>query len=291
MRIAHNAAARERSAATLSERGAVRSGTMKIAHEKSRCGAEVATAVVIVAMFLLQASAFAQGGRGGGQANATAKSVAPIDLTGYWVSLVTEDWRYRMMTPARGDYPSVPLNAEGRKVADAWDPAKDEAAGNQCKGYGAVNIIRMPGRLHITWQDDNTLKVEMDTGMQTRLFHFAGSPIPAGEPSWQGDSVATWEFAGGRAPRGGAPARGGDLAVVTTHMKPGYIQKNGVPYSANTVLTEHFDITHEPDGKTLLIATEMIEDPTYLARRDQRSSHFRKQDDASGWDPMPCSAK
>jgi hypothetical protein len=148
----------------------------------------------------------------------------------------------------------------------------------------------MPGRLHITWQDDNTLKIEMDTGMQTRLFHFANSPIPAGEPSWQGDSVARWEFAGGRAPRDGA-GHGGDLAVVTTHLKPGYIQKNGVPYSASTVLTEHFDITHEPDGKTLLIATEMIEDPTYLARRDQRSTHFRKQDDASGWDPMPCSAK
>ena len=147
----------------------------------------------------------------------------------------------------------------------------------------------MPGRLHITWQDDNTLKIETDTGTQTRLFHF-GAATPAGEASWQGDSVATWEFAGGRPPRGGA-GKGGDLAVITTHMKPGYIQKNGVPYSANTLLTEHFDVTHEPDGKTLLIETEMVEDPTYLARRFQRSTHFRKQDDASGWDPMPCSAK
>jgi hypothetical protein len=126
--------------------------------------------------------------------------------------------------------------------------------------------------------------------MQTRLFHFRGSPIPAGDATWQGDSIANWEFAGGR-PAGGEGGRGGDLAVVTTHMKAGYIQKNGVPYSANTALTEHFDITHEPDGKTLLIATEMVEDPAYLARRYQRSTHFRKQDDASGWDPMPCSAK
>jgi hypothetical protein len=245
--------------------------------------------MIVVALFLLPSAAFAQGGRGG-QANATAKSVAPIDLTGYWVSLVTEDWRYRMMTPAPGDYPSVPLNAEGRKVADAWNPAKDEGDGNACKGYGAFNITRLPGRLHITWQDDNTLKVEMDTGMQTRLMHFPASPIPAGEATFQGDSIANWEFAGGRPARGGA-GRGGDLAVTTTHLKPGYIQKNGVPYSANAAITEHFDITHEPDGKTLLIVTEMIEDPMYLARRYQRSSHFRKQDDASGWDPMPCSAK
>jgi hypothetical protein len=242
------------------------------------------------ALLLATPAMFAQG-RGGGQAPPTAKAAAPIDLTGYWVSLVTEDWRYRMMTPAKGDYPNVPMNPAGRRVADAWDPAKDEAAGEQCKGYGAVNIIRTPGRLHITWQDDNTLKVEMDSGTQTRLFHFNGSAMPQGEASWQGDSVATWEFAGGRPPRDGAAPTGGDLAVITRNMKAGYIQKNGVPYSANAVLTEHFDVVHEPDGKTLLIATEQLEDPTYLARRFQRSTHFRKQADGAGWDPQPCSAR
>lgn len=251
-------------------------------------GATAPNSLVFAALLFLPSSSFAQGGRG--QVNATAKSIAPIDLTGYWVSLVTEDWRFRMMTPARGDYPSVPLNAEGRKVADAWDPARDQAEGNQCKGYGAFNLLRMPGRLHITWQDDNTLKLEMDTGMQTRLLHFAASQVPAGAPTLQGDSIATWEFAGGRPARGGQ-SRGGSLAVVTGNLKPGYIQKNGVPYGANAVITEHFDITHEPDGKTLLIVTEMLEDPQYLARRFQRSTHFRKQDDASGWDPSPCSAK
>src|SRR3984957_13921618 len=108
----------------------------------------------------LTTSVYAQrGGRGGPPA--TPKAAAPIDLTGYWVSIVTEDWRYRMMTPAKGDFPSIPLNPEGRKAAEAWDPAKDEAAGNQCKSYGAGGIMRVPGRLHITWQDDNTLKVEM----------------------------------------------------------------------------------------------------------------------------------
>src|ERR1051326_8142985 len=99
--------------------------------------------------------------RGGAAASpAAAKASAPVDLTGYWVALVTEDWRWRMVTPAKGDYPSIPLNAEGRRVAGAWDPAKDEAEGNQCKSYGAGNIMRQPGRLHITWENDNTLRVD-----------------------------------------------------------------------------------------------------------------------------------
>jgi hypothetical protein len=233
---------------------------------------------------ILSASLEAQrGGRGGPPQK--PKAAAPIDMTGYWVSIVTEDWRYRMMTPAKGDYPSIPLNPEGIKVALAWDPAKDEAAGNQCKGYGAGAIMRMPGRLHITWQDDNTLKVETDTGTQTRLFHFGAAPS-GGEPTWQGDSLAEWEFAGGR-----AGAHGGDLKVVTTHAKSGYLQKNGVPYSANAVITEHFDLTKEDDGSSWLIVTTLVEDPQYLQRRFQRSTHFRKQADATGWDPMPCSAR
>jgi hypothetical protein len=86
----------------------------------------------------------------------TPRAAALFDITGYWVSLVTEDWRYRQFTPAKGDYVSVPVNPEGKKVADSWDAAKDEAAGEQCKAYGAAGLMRMPTRLHITWQDDNT---------------------------------------------------------------------------------------------------------------------------------------
>src|SRR5580692_1760656 len=105
----------------------------------------------------------------------TAKAGAPVDLTGYWVSIVTEDWRYRMVTPAKGDYASVPLNAEARKVADAWDPARDEAEGNQCKSYGAAGLMRVPGRLHVAWENDNVLRLDTDAGTQTRMLRF-GNP-------------------------------------------------------------------------------------------------------------------
>src|SRR5712692_3026861 len=136
-------------------------------------------AFLIVSLLLLPGFAHAQrGGQRGGAVTAppSAKASAPIDLTGYWVSVVTEDWRWRMITPEKGSYPSIPLNAEGRRVADAWDPAKDEAEGNECKAYGAGNIMRMPTRVHITWENDNALRVETDTGMQTRLFQFDLKP-------------------------------------------------------------------------------------------------------------------
>jgi hypothetical protein len=227
-----------------------------------------------------------------GRGDQVPKSVAPIDLTGYWVSVVTEDWRFRMMTPAKGDFPSIPLNAEARKIALGWDPAKDEAAGEACKGYGAGNIMRLPGRLHVTWQDDNTLKVETDTGMQTRLFHFGRPQPPTTAPDWQGFSVAQWEFAGGGRGRGAAVVHGGDLKVVTTHLRPGYLQKNGVPYSADAVITEHLDVLEkEPNGDQWMIVTSLIDDPQYLNQPFQRSTHFKRQPDASGWDPSPCSAR
>ena len=261
---------------------------------------------------------YAQGGRGGGRGGPppTAKAAAPEDITGYWVSIVTEDWLYRMVTPAKGDYASVPLNQAGRQVADTWDPAKDEAAGNQCKSYGAAFIMRVPGRLHITWADDNTLKIETDAGEQTRLFHFGPPRPPTGEAGWQGYSEAAWEDAGGRGRgrgglgrggRGGggglgapgaqtgqppAPPSGGSLKVVTTHMRPGYLRKNGVPYSANTVLTEYYDRTIETNGDSWLIITTIVDDPMYLAQPFITSTHFKKLPDSGpGWHPTPCTAK
>jgi hypothetical protein len=106
------------------------------------------------------------------------------------VSVITEDWKLRMVTPKKGAFDALPLNAEGRRVGNLWDPAKDEAAGEQCKAYGAGGLMRLPGRVHITWQDASTLKIETDAGTQTRIVKFGAASAPAGEPSWQGQSVA-----------------------------------------------------------------------------------------------------
>jgi hypothetical protein len=233
---------------------------------------------------VIVAVAHAQAQGRGGTAPAP-KASAPIDVTGYWVSVVTEDWRYRMFTPPKGDYLGIPVSAEGRKIADAWDPAKGEAAGEQCKGYGAASIMRAPGRIHITWQDDQTMKMETDAGSQTRLFYFGAPQGQGGD--WQGVSKASWDMVPGA--RGQAAI--GSLKVVTTRLKPGYLRKNGVPYSANTTLTEYYDRVSEAGGDSFLVVTTAVDDPMYLDQPYLTSTHFKKQADAAGWNPTPCSAR
>lgn len=242
---------------------------------------------------IVPTSAYAQAPGRGERTAETAKAAAPIDLTGYWVSLVTEDWRFRMFVPPQGDYTGVPLNAAARKIADAWDPAKDEAAGNQCKSFGAANIMRVPGRIHVTWPDDQTLKLETDAGMQTRLFYFGRPQSQGGD--WQGVSKASWEFMPAAitsvlGSRFNLDHQHGSLKVVTTKLKPGYLRTNGVPYSEEATLTEYFDRISEP-GNELLVVTTTVEDPVYLNRPFMTSVHFKKEADNSGWHPTPCTTK
>jgi hypothetical protein len=237
----------------------------------------------------------------------TPKTAAPIDLTGYWVSLITEDWRTRMLIAPKGDYYSIPLNADGRKVADTWDLAKDIAAGKQCMSYGAPGIMRVPERLHITWDNDGALKLETDAGKQTRLFSFGTTRPANAPPTMQGISLAQWQspqltrsytaklsaqdpdtpgFPGIGNTRTQTPDTrklGGTLKVVTTNLRPGYLRNNGVPYSGNTVLTEYYDVHAQ-----YLVITQIVDDPQYLDVPWVTSNHFRREPDGSKWDPRPC---
>jgi hypothetical protein len=253
----------------------------------------LATAIAIAVSVTGTIAAGQRGGRGGPQGPPpTARAAAPIDLTGTWVSVVTEDWRWRMVTPQKGDYTSVPLNAAGRQVADAWDLAKDKANHEECKAFGAAGMIRLPMRLQISWQDDSTLKLETDAGQQTRLFHFGNAPKQAGERTWQGYSAAEWykqpQAAGLGFGGGGRGFAGGNLKVVTTNMKAGYLRKNGVPYSEDTVLTEYFNRHDEPNGDQWITVTSVIEDPKYLNQPFLLSTSFKKERDGSKWRPTPC---
>jgi hypothetical protein len=254
----------------------------------------VLAALALLVGLGMPGEADAQGrGRAGGGPAPTARATAPQDLTGYWVSVVTEHWHLRMMVPPKGDFSMLPLNAEARRVAGTWDPAK-EASGNECRSYGAAAIMRVPGRLHIHWADDNTLQVDIDSGTQTRLFRFSGAAPANQAPQWQGYSAAVWEGlrAPVGAPIGGAGVTGGSghLKVTTTRMRPGYLHKNGVPYSENATLEEHFDTFLEPNGDRWLVVTSIITDPQYLTQPYVTTNHFKKIPERSGWDPTPCRA-
>ena len=252
------------------------------------------------------------------------KAAAPIDLTGYWVSIVTEDWRYRMLTAPKGDYYSLPLNQEAIKTAMAYTPVQADA----CKNYGAPTIMRAPGRVHITWDNDTTLKLEADAGKQTRVFLFAGAASPSysagtgltlaprpisGEATMQGVSTAQWQtpqstrsywnkvsaqnpntpgFPGinmqGPPPSPDPRNLGGSLKVVTTHIRPGFLRNNGVPFSANVLFTEYYDVHKETNGDQWLVVTSIVEDAQYLDAPWVTTSHFKREPDGSKWDPQPC---
>jgi len=266
-------------------------------------------ASVLVGMVLLDRPVDAQRGNPQPQPPRAPRAAAPIDLTGYWVSIVTQDWRWRMVTPAKGDYQGLQLTPAARKVADAWDLARDEAAGEQCKSYGAPALMSVPGRIHITWQDDATLKVDTDAGMQTRLLRFAPAESrgdvkkPSDGPrTWQGVSQAQWLTPRPNVPLQLRPAdrtadtpplrpTGGSLRVVTTNLRAGYLRKNGVPYSENTVMTEHWDLYKRPNGEEWLTITTQIDDPQYLPNARLVAPIFKKEPDGSRWEPTPCSAR
>ena len=256
-------------------------------------------------------------------AQQTARQASPIDFTGTWASVVTEDWQWRFVTPIVGDYTGIPLNSVGDKTARAWNHDADLKAGEQCKAFGAAAINRLPTRLQVSWVDDSTMKLDWDLGTQSRLVYFDKSKRPEGAPSYQGHAIGEWidlPAAGGRggggggaaapaAPAGGragaapaqagggrgggrgaaAPAaRPGGLKIVTTNLKAQYLRQNGVPVSDKAVVTEFLDIVPAPDGSQWLVVKTQVDDPTYLSGWYQVSSQFKKEANNSKWSPTPC---
>jgi hypothetical protein len=240
----------------------------------------------------------------------TPRAVAPINMSGYWVSIVSEDWRIRMLTAPKGDYYSIPLTDEARRLADNWDAARDVAQSRQCLSYGAAGIMRVPGRLHFTWDNDTTLRLETDAGRQMRTFYFGARPA-ATRASPQGISMAQWqtpqstrEYTSkisaqdpntpgfpGNTPTGERPRDernlGGSLRAVTNNMTPGYLRNNGVPYGAGATMTEFYSI-HKTGGVDYLVQTQIVEDPQYLLVPWVTTQNFKREADASKWDPRGC---
>jgi hypothetical protein len=212
------------------------------------------------------------------------REAAPIDLTGVWVSVVSEDWRFRMSLAQKGDWDIIPLNPAGREAAENADVTRDE-----CMAYGAAGILRIPGRLRISWEDDSTLRIDTDAGMQTRRLYFGDTEPSLSTPSRQGHSSAVWQSSIPVADAGAHVSPGGELEVVTRGFSPGYYFKHGVPYSGDAVMTEYFARVSEDNGDEYLFVTAIVEDPVYLRTQFVRTLTFRQEQDDSNWNPMPCS--
>jgi len=244
----------------------------------------------------------------------TARALAPIDLTGNWCrsSLKTA---FRM-DGRQGNYASVPLNGAAR----AWptlDPAKDTAAGNACKSYGAAGIMRVPGRLHIS-ADDTTRRLRPMRALRRAC---CTSPARRGDPSWQGYSAAVWENgwrrrwrrarraappapaggtvapaegrlplplrAGTRRPRRCAPPRGGSLKGQrrVQGRVPAQERRAYSDNAAHRVLRSHT----ESNGDEWFTVTTMRRREVSAAVSSPRT-HFKREADASKWYPSACKA-
>jgi hypothetical protein len=257
--------------------------------------ARFAWAPLAVAAALLPAAALAQpAAPAAAQAPRTPREAQPFDMTGNWVSIVNEDWRWRMVTPPKGDFPGIPLTPAGRDAANAWDPATD----GSCKAYGVGGLMRMPTRLRIAWDGDDALKIETDAGVQTRRLVFNSRGPATGPRTLQGFSAAQWQrpnlvpaqVAGGVQVGNAYQPPGGTLRVVTTNHTGGWVRKNGVPYSENAVITEYYDRFADPTGQEWLTVLTIVDDPANFNTPFLTSSHFKKEPDGSKWRPKPCRA-
>lgn len=245
--------------------------------------------IVFALIGILGSQVLAQPGRQEGPPP-TPQQAAPFDMTGYWVSVVTEDWRWRMVVPPEGDTGSIPLNQAGEELANAW--RADDSELETCLAFGGAGIIRYPGRLHISWDDEQTLRIDFSAGNQSRLLHFDGDASAQMSNSLQGYTTANWYKE--RQTRGlgfGGPVRsfeGGNLHSTTSHLTPAYLQRNGIPYSEQTTINDFYRVVELPNSERWLIVTSIITDPVYLREEIIWSTNFKYEANGENWDVSQC---
>ena len=192
---------------------------------------------------------------------------AQVDLSGAWRPMLHEDLGHRLDEaggapgiccaggPAIGDYTGLPINAAARLKADSWDARVESAPERQTILQPGVYWALSPGGIRIQpVVDDTTQRLVALTiyraglaGSTSRVIWMDGRPHPPGHAAhtWQGFSTGTW--------------RGHVLTVTTTHLKAGFIRRNGVPSSDTAIVTEQF-MRH---GSYLTLA-RVVQDPIYL---------------------------
>jgi glyoxylase-like metal-dependent hydrolase (beta-lactamase superfamily II) len=194
---------------------------------------------------------------------APVPSFAQRDIAGNWTALYHEDQPHRIPGPELGDYTGIPLNDAGRLKADSWDASILTLREHQAKPHPSTYSLRGPANIRITRQLDpvtqETIGYELfgTFGQATRLIWLDGRPHPPeyAPHTWAGFSTGRWD--------------GNSLEVVTSHLKVGWLQRNGVANSDRATMTERF-IRH---GNYLTVVT-IVDDPIYLEEPFIRTTNW-----------------
>ena len=201
---------------------------------------------------------------------------AQVDLTGMWAPIFHEDQVERIPGPDVGDYAGLPINDALRFRADSWDASLLTLPEHQCKPHPSTYGFRGVGNLRISAEvDDKTqsiLKIHthIQWQEQRRDIWMDGRPHPPdyAAHTWQGFSTGQWE--------------GNVLVVKTTHLKAGWIRRNGLLVTDQTTMTERF-IRHG----NYLTHIYMIEDPNYLTEPLIKTNGFQLTANPV-MQPYPC---
>lgn len=188
---------------------------------------------------------------------------AQTDLSGNWGPRYHEDFPERIPGPELVNYLGLPINEAARQWALSWDPSRLTLEEHQCQVHVSPYIYRGPLQLRIWEERDRqtqaliAIKNYISTYEQTRTIWMDGRPHPAdyAAHTWQGFSTGKWE--------------GDMLTVTTTHIKQGWIRRNGLPESDRATLTEHF-IRHG----NYLTHISVVTDPVYLTEPLIKSQNF-----------------
>ena len=188
---------------------------------------------------------------------------AQIDLTGSWAPRYHEDFPERIPGPDLADYAGLPINDAARQWALSWNPSRLTLEEHQCQVHVAPYIYRGPLQLRI-WEERDpksqelvAIKNYISTYEQTRTIWMDGRPHPPdyAAHTWEGFSTGRWE--------------GDMLTVTTTHIKQGWIRRNGLPESDRATLVEHF-IRHG----SYLTHVSIVTDPVYLTEPLIKTQNF-----------------
>jgi hypothetical protein len=185
-----------------------------------------------------------------------------MDFSGEWAPRIYEDQPERVAGPELGDYLGLPITDAGRMRADTWNAAIQTLPEWQCRPHSADYIWRGPSNLRISKEvDPVTRQITAFHAEWLRsvdnIYYLDGRPHPSPNAphTWGGFSTAKWT--------------GNILTITVTHLKEGYVRRNGVPRSDLATVTEHW-IRH---GKWLTVAT-IVNDPVYLSEPFIRTTDY-----------------